>query len=74
MSIDYDSTRSIDNDDCISIDTLNILTEDTNPKTLTFDIKVNVTHNKPCPDRDSLVDESLHRGVHVVGQGSKDRP
>ena len=58
----------------MSIDTSNILSEDTNPKTLTFDIKVNVAHNKVYPDLDSPVDENLHRGVHVVGQGSKDRP
>ncbi|WZZ59915.1 hypothetical protein YC2023_060022 [Brassica napus] len=74
MSIDYDNTRSIDDDDNMSIDTSNILSKDTNPKTHTFDIKVNVAHNKLYPDRDSPVDESLHQGVHVVGQGSKDRP
>ena len=74
MSIDYDITRSIDNDVCMSIDTSNIMSDDTNPKTLTFDVKVHVSHNKLYPDRDSPVDESLHRGVHVVGQGSKDRP
>ena len=74
MSIDYDSTRSIDNIDCMSIDNTNILNKETNPKTLTFDIKVNIAHNKLCPDHDSPVDESLSRGVHVVVQGSKDRP
>ena len=58
----------------MSINTSDILSKDTNPKTLTFDIKVNVAHNKLYPDRDSPVDESLHRGVHVVRQGSKDRP
>ena len=58
----------------MSINTSDILSKDTNPKTLTFDIKVNVAHNKLYPDRDSPVDESLHREVLVVGQGSKDRP
>ncbi|KAF2588361.1 hypothetical protein F2Q70_00039079 [Brassica cretica] len=70
MSIDYDNTRSIDDDDNMLINTSNILSEDTNPKTLTFDIKVNVAHNLLYPDHDSPVDESLHRGVHVVGQGA----
>ena len=67
MSIDYDITRSIDDENSMSIDTSDILSEDTNPKTLTFDIKVNVAHNKMYPDRDFPVDKSLHRGVHVVG-------
>ena len=58
----------------MSIDTTSIMSDDTNPKTLTFDVKVHVAHNKLYPDRDSPMDESLHRGVHVVGQGSKDRP
>ncbi|KAF3609425.1 hypothetical protein DY000_02046608 [Brassica cretica] len=74
MSIDYDSSRSIDNNDCMSIDTTDIMNKETNPKTLTFGINVNVAHNKLCSDHDSSVDENLDQGVHVVGQGSKDRP
>ncbi|KAF3487006.1 hypothetical protein F2Q69_00055199 [Brassica cretica] len=54
MSIDYDSTRSIDNNDCMSIDTTDILNKETNPKTITFGIKVNVVHNKLCSDHDSV--------------------
>ena len=65
MLIDYDNTRSIDDDDNMSIDTSNILSKDTNPKTHTFDIKVNIAHNKLYPDHDSPMDENLHRGVHV---------
>ena len=74
MTIDYVSTRSIDDNDSMSIDTSNDLSKNMNPKTLTFDIKVNVAYNKLYPDRASPVDESLYREVHAVGQGSKSRP
>ena len=57
----------------MSIDTTDILNKETNPKTITFGIKVNVAHNKLRSDHDSPVDESLHQEVHIVGQGSKDR-
>ena len=43
MSIDCGSTESIDNSDSMSINNTNIFSEESNPKTLTFDIKVNVT-------------------------------
>ncbi|KAF3500478.1 hypothetical protein F2Q69_00043023 [Brassica cretica] len=48
MSIDYDNTRSIDDDDSMSIDTSDDLSEEQNPKTLTFDIKY------PIPNPDSF--------------------
>ncbi|KAF2571979.1 hypothetical protein F2Q70_00001617 [Brassica cretica] len=55
MSIDCGSTESIDNSDSMSIDNTNIFSEESNSKTLIFDIKVNVAHNKLCPDHDSTV-------------------
>ncbi|KAF3561350.1 hypothetical protein DY000_02012700 [Brassica cretica] len=64
----------IDDDNAMSIDTPDDLNKEINSITLTFDIKVNVAYNKLHPDHDSPVDESLHREVHSVGQGSKSRP
>ena len=74
MSIDYRSTRLIDDDDSMSIDTSDDLSKKANPITLTFDIKVNITYNELYPDRASPVDENLYREVHAVGQDSKSRP
>ena len=65
---------SIDDDNGMSIETPDDLNKEINSITLTFDIKVNVAHNELHPDHDSPVDESLHREVHAVGQGSKNRP
>jgi len=58
----------------MSIDTSDDLSKKTNPRTLTFDVKVNVAYNALYPDRDSPIDEILHREVHAVGRGSKSRP
>ena len=65
MSIDYDSTMSIDTSDDLN--------KDTNPKTLTFDIIVNVAYTE-LPHHDSPVDKSLHREVHTVKKGLKNIP
>ena len=64
---------SIDIDNGMLIDTPDDPNKEINPITLNFNIKVNVSYNKMHPDNDSLVDESLHREVHVVGKGSKTR-
>ena len=64
---------SIDDDNAMSIDTPDDLNKEINPITLTFDIKLNVEYNELDPDHNSPVDESLHREVHAVGQGSKSR-
>ena len=71
MSIDYGNIRSIDDDDNMSIDTSDEQSKKTNPETLTFDIRVNVTYNERYPDRVSPVDESLYWEVHAVGQGQR---
>ena len=70
MAIDYDNKESTNDFDGLSIDTSDDLSEEKNPKILTFNIKVNVACNKLYTNLTSPVKKGLHREVHAIEQNS----